>query len=286
MTELVGNLSGALLRSWAGVLLRRFADFLRDAIRSREVILAMTRRDFASRYLGSYLGLIWAFINPLASTLVIWGVFQLGFKNGPVNGFPFILWLAAAMFPWQFFAEGLGRATSSVVDQSCVIKKVCFRASMLPIVAILSSLLIHLVFIVLLFGMFACYGIWPSAYALQIPYYLSAMVLMLLGISWLSSSLTVFLRDIPQVVGLLLQFGFWATPIFWQLEQMPAGIRRVLQLNPMYYIVQGYRDSLIEHTWFWDHLDTTLYFWGFTLVCFVLGGAVFTRLRPHFADVL
>ncbi len=286
MSGFVGNLTRPLLQSRPGMMAGRFAEFVRDVVRSREVIVTMTRRDFAARYLGSYLGLIWAFINPLASVVVIWAVFQLGFKMEPISGFPFILWLAAGMFPWQFFAEGFGRATSSVIDQSCVIKKVSFRASMLPIVAILSSLLIHLVFIVVLLGMFAVYGIAPRLCAFQVLYYLTALVVMLLGISWLSSSLTVFLRDIPQIVGLIVQFGFWATPVFWQADQMPARLQPYLQINPMYYIVEGYRDCLIRNVWFWEHPGTTLYFWGFTIVCFVLGGAVFTRLRPHFADVL
>ena len=174
----------------------------------------------------------------------------------------------------------LNLASSSVVDQSCVVKKVCFRASMLPIVAILSSLIIHLAFIGLLFAMFGYYGFVPGRYAIQVPYYAAAMVLLLLGLSWLTSSLTVFLRDVPQIVGVLLQFGFWATPIFWQPDLMPAGLRWLIRLNPMYYIIQGYRDSLIHGRWFWEDSPAALGFWGFTLVCFVLGGAVFTRPAP------
>ena len=286
MNGIASGWAGSPGRRPLAAVLDRSTDFLRDLIRSREVILAMTRRDFASRYLGSYLGLLWAFIQPLASILVIWFVFQTGFKAPPVSGFPFILWLSAGMIPWMFFSEGFSRATQSVVEQRCVVKKVCFRASMLPIVAILSALLIHVAFIGLLLGMFGCYGYAPGVYALQIPYYLAALVLMLLGLSWLTSSLTVFLRDVPQVIALLLQFGFWATPVFWQPEMMPAGIRWIIKLNPMYYVVQGYRDSLIHGVWFWEHRGTTLAFWGFTIVCFVVGAAVFTRLRPHFADAL
>ena len=87
------------------LMLLRFTDFLRALVRSREVILTMTRRDFTSRYLGSYLGLAWAFIQPLTSILVVWFVFQVGFKAAPVYDFPFILWLAAGMIPWMFFSE-------------------------------------------------------------------------------------------------------------------------------------------------------------------------------------
>ena len=275
-----------LVQSRPAIALRRFADFLRDLVRSREIILTMTQRDFANRYLGSCLGLVWAFIQPLANIVVVWFVFQVGFKAAPVHDFPFILWLAAGMIPWSFFSEALSRSTSSVVDKACVVKKVCFRASMLPIVAILSTLIVHVALVGVLFAMFAWYGYLPHRYALQLPYYLGATVVMLLGLSWLTSSLTVFLRDVPQVIGLVLQFGFWATPIFWPPEQMPEHIRWVIQLNPMHYIVAGYRHSFIDRVWFWEDLGGACVFWSFTLLCFLVGAVVFTRLRPHFADAL
>jgi lipopolysaccharide transport system permease protein/teichoic acid transport system permease protein len=275
-----------LRQSRPALALQRFADFLRDLVRSREVILTMTQRDFTSRYLGSCLGLVWAFVQPLANIGVIWFVFQVGFKAAPIHDFPFILWLSAGMIPWSFFSEALSRSTNSVVDKACVVKKVCFRASMLPIVAILSTLIVHLALVGVLFAMFACYGYLPSIYALQIPYYLGAMVLMLLGLSWLTSALTVFLRDVPQIISLVLQFGFWATPVFWPPEQMPEHIRWVIQLNPMYYIVTGYRHSFVDQVWFWEDLDGVCAFWFFTLICFLVGAVVFTRLRPHFADAL
>lgn len=275
-----------LAQSRPVIALRRFADFLRDLVRSREIILTMTHRDFTSRYLGSCLGLVWAFIQPLANILVIWFVFQVGFKAAPINNFPFILWLSAGMIPWSFFSEAFSRATGAVVEKSCVVKQVCFRASMLPIVAILSTLIVHVAFIGVLVAMFACYGYLPGIYILQIPYYLGATVLMLLGLSWLTSSLTVFLRDIPQIVSLVLQFGFWATPVFWLPEQMPEHIRWVITLNPMHYIVAGYRHSFIDKIWFWEDLGGGCVFWTFTLICFLVGAVVFTRLRPHFADAL
>ena len=88
----------------------QFVDFLKDLVRSREILFTMTRRDFSDRYLGSYLGLLWAFIHPLASILVLWLVFQMGFKCKPVGGCPFVLWLASGMIPWLFFSEAMSRA--------------------------------------------------------------------------------------------------------------------------------------------------------------------------------
>lgn len=275
---------GLLLRA-AGAA-SRFVDFLVDLVRAREVIFAITRRDFAGRYFGSYLGLLWAFVHPIASILVIWFVFQVGFKAAPVHELPFILWLAAGMIPWNFFAEAVTRASNSVVDQSRVVKQVRFRASVLPIVPILSALVVHVTFIGVLLAMFAFYRVSLPWTTLQLPYYLGAMVVLLVGVSWLTASLTVFLRDVPQMISLAVQFGFWATPVFWSIEQMPERFRGWLALNPLCYLVEGYRHSLIDGTWFWQTPKAMLGFWLFTAATFVVGAAIFSRLRPHFADAL
>ena len=134
--------------------------------------------------------------------------------------------------------------------------------------------------------MFGIYNRFPDVFVLQLSYYLAATLFLLLGISWVISSLSVFLRDVPQIVTLVLQFAFWGTPVFWSLEMMPASLHTWLKLNPAMYLVEGYRDALIHKVWFWQHPNMTLYFWLVSTVCFVTGALLFRRLRPHFADVL
>jgi lipopolysaccharide transport system permease protein/teichoic acid transport system permease protein len=98
---------------------------------------------------------------------------------------------------------------------------------------------------------------------------------------------SLFLRDTGQVVSMILQFAFWMTPIFWSPKFLTNKTLNLIKLNPVYYIVEGYRESFIYKTWFWEkHYMLTLYFWGVTLFFFFLGAVVFRRLRPHFADVL
>ena len=267
-------------------MLKAFLNFLFDLFRSRSLIIQLTRRDFKSRYLGSYLGLVWAFIQPTVTILIFWFVFQVGFKSAPVGNFPFILWLVTGMIPWFFFAESLSTGTTSVVENSYLVKKVVFRVSMLPIVKLLSALLIHLFFVLMIFVFFIAYKIYPTLYALQVIYYSFAMIALLLGLVWLTSALMVFLKDVGQIVAMFLQFGFWLTPIFWSLKLIPKKYQIFIKLNPFFYIVQGYRDSFINKVWFWEHTASSLYYWGITAVIFVAGALVFTRLRPHFADVL
>jgi len=156
----------------------------------------------------------------------------------------------------------------------------------LPIVKLFSALIVHLFFIVVIFIVFYLYGRNPTIYGLQVFYYSFSAITLLVGLTLLSSSLMVFLKDMKEIVAILVQFGFWLTPIFWSLNIVPEKYHKFLKLNPVYYIIEGYRDSFIHNRWFWEHPAYTLYFWCFTLLAFVLGTLVFIRLRPHFADVL
>ncbi|PLY08275.1 MAG: teichoic acid ABC transporter permease [Desulfuromonas sp.] len=264
----------------------RFIGFLAAFYEGRRLILQLTVSDFKSRYLGSYLGLIWAFVQPLVTIVILWFVFEVGFKSAPVGDLPFALWLISGIVPWFFVADTLVSGSGSIVDNSYLVKKIVFRVSFLPIVKLFSALIVHVTFVFVIFIVFYLYGRYPTIYGIQVVYYSFSSIALLFGLTLLSSSLMVFLKDMREIVSILVQFGFWLTPIFWSLTIVPEKYHKILKLNPVYYIIEGYRDSLINNRWFWEHPTYTLYFWGFTLFVFLLGSVVFIRLRPHFADVL
>lgn len=265
---------------------RALLGLIADIFTNRKLLWQMTKRDFRQRYLGSYLGILWAFIQPTITVLIFWFVFQVGFKSMPVENFPFILWLVCGMFPWFFISESILSASNSIIESSFLVKKIVFRVELLPIVKIMSALVVHIFFVAVLFLMFAIYGYSISIYNLQIIYYFFAMICLSLGISWLTSSLTVFLHDVGQFAAMILQFGFWATPIFWHLKMIPEKFQFILKLNPAYYLVEGYRQCFIYKEWFWQHEFLTIYFWVFTAIVMFGGAWCFKKLRPHFADVL
>jgi len=261
-------------------------DFLISLYKSRQLIFRLAVNDFKVKYLGSMLGISWAFLQPTLTIMIFWFVFQVGFKNAPVDNFPFILWLICGMIPWFFFNDALINATSSILDNAYLVKKVVFRVGILPFVKITSALFIHIFFIAVIFIMFMLYGYSPTAYSLQAFYYTFAMCMLLLGLVWLTASIVVFLKDIAQVIAVFLQFAFWLTPIFYPIKIVPAKFQFILKMNPILYIVEGYRDAFINHIWFWDHYNQTIYFWIVTVFFLVIGGTIFRKLRPHFADVL
>ncbi|MEM4134583.1 MAG: ABC transporter permease [Candidatus Micrarchaeia archaeon] len=251
------------------------------------MLLDLAKNDFKTRYTQNYLGILWAFVQPLTTIMIFWFVFQVGFKATPVNNVPFILWLLAGMIPWFFLSESINSATYSIIDNSFLVKKIVFRVSLLPLVKITSALVVHIFFILVMFLIYIFYRFYPNIYWIQTFYFLIYSIMLVLGISWITSSVVIFFRDLGQIISMCIQFGFWLTPIFWMLDMVPEKYRWVFTLNPAYYIIQGYRNSLIYKKWFWeDNIFFIIYYWMLVFLLMIFGAFVFRKLRPHFADVL
>ncbi len=259
---------------------------IKSILGGSRVLSPLVKNDFKQRYLGSYLGILWAFIQPTITVFIFWFVFQVGFKVQPINDVPFILWLIAGMFPWFFFAESVASATNAVLENSYLVKQIVFRVELLPLIKIFSALLVHLFFVILMYILFLVYGYKFDLHWLQALYYLVAMIVLVLGITYITSSVVIFFKDMGQLVAMLLQFGFWLTPIFWAIGTIPQKYHFIIKINPLFYIIEGYRDSMINHIWFWEKPLMSIYFWVVALAFLFLGFTTFRRLRPHFADVL
>ncbi len=252
----------------------------------RRLVLLMARREIVSQYVGSGLGSLWMLIQPVVMITVFWFVFSMGFKVKPTNDIPFVVWLTAGLAPWFLFSAIVNGSASVIVNHSHLIKKTIFFSQLLPVVKICSNMVAHAVFLGILILLIVLQGLAFDIWFFQALYYLLCLVVLSLGIAWLISALYVFLRDIGQIVGVLLQVGFWLTPIFWDIEMMPARVQMLLKVNPVYYIIQGYRDSFLAGIPFWNRPVYSLYFWCFTLLLFCFGAFVFNRMKPQFSDVL
>lgn len=268
------------------LLFNGFYNFLLTLVQRRFLIVEMAKRDIATQHVGSLLGFFWTFINPLVMIFILWLVFSVGFRAAPRGDVPFVIWLTAGMAIWSTFTEIINGSTAVIIGNAHLVKKVVFPLSILPVVKLVGSFITHSVFLIMLLALIVLHGRPFSLYWLQFLYYFGAMSVLALGLSWITSSVNIFARDTGQIVNVILQFGFWGTPIFWDIGIMPERLRFFLKLNPMFYIVQGYRESFIYFVPFWQHGQMTLYFWGVTGVVFILGATIFLRLRPHFADVL
>ncbi len=259
-----------------------------ELYQNRGLILNLAKNDFKTKYAGSYLGIVWAFIQPIITILVYWFVFSVGFKTGMASNYPFVLYLVTGMVPWFFFQDALNGGTNALIEYSYLVKKVVFKISILPIVKVISALFVHAFFILIALILACLYGYFPGIEVIQVVYYSICNFVMVLGLVYATSAIVIFFRDLSQIISIFLQIGVWLTPIMWDLNMLAGNplLMKVFKLNPMYYIVSGYRDAILGKVWFWDHWGWTLYFWVVVSVLFVLGTVIFKRLKPHFADVL
>ena len=194
--------------------------WFRDIYRNRKLILDLANKDFKSRYAASYLGIIWAFVQPIVTVAIYILVFQLGFKAKPVRDVPYALWLVVGIVPWLFFQEALLSATNSLIEFSYLVKKVVFKISVLPMVKIISAFYVHIFFVGVAVILYFAFGYTPHLYMIQVIYYTFSAVILVLGFSYITASMVVFFRDLGQIVSILLQFGMWLTPIMWNMDDL------------------------------------------------------------------
>ncbi|WP_438348909.1 ABC transporter permease [Paenibacillus sp. FA6] len=260
--------------------------FFSDIYRSRSMIFQLAKNDFKSRFSGSFFGIFWAILSPLLTIGVYWFVFEIGFKTSNIKDIPFILWFMMGIVPWFYFSEALSGVTNVFVEYSYLVKKVVFNINVLPFVKLLSISLINTFFIVILISTYLLYGGSFSLYNLQIFYYLICLVFLCMGLTLLTSTISVFFKDLNQIIGITLQFGFWFTPIVWNTDDAPKFLANFFQLNPMVYIIDGFRDSFLYHHWFIEKPLYAAYFWLVSILLLTLGIFVNKRLKSHFSDVL
>lgn len=250
-----------------------------------DILKTLVLNDFKESYLGSHLGVFWAFFHPLAMLLILWFVFELGFRSGGVDDLPFVVWLSAGLVPWFFFASSVANGTNSVLSNSYLVKKVVFNLEYLPLIKVISSLLVHVVFIVFLFLLCFFYEIYPSIYWIQIPIYSTYLLLLTYAIVLFTSAISVFVKDTVQFISIIVQFGFWLTPIFWSLSMIPEEYRSYFGYSPVYFVVEGYRKSIAGEEWIWEN-PLLIFNLILLIVLVVIGKFTFKKLKLHFADVI
>jgi lipopolysaccharide transport system permease protein len=261
--------------------------FLRNLVQRRTLIFQLVRRDFEQRFVGSAGGWIWGIIHPLV-LLVSWiYIFVIVLKQtlpaGEVTtSYP--LFIFSGMLPWMLFSETVQRSASSLLEHANLITKSMFPSEIIPVSVFLSNLVSHFLALSL---MLAATFYWTHRIGLTVlflPFYWFFIGLFAVGLGWIASSLHVFLRDIAQIVSVVLTFWFWLTPIMVPARIIPERYRFLLRLNPMYYAVEMYRRAFFTSRLpDWRDL-AALAVSG--IATFVAGGLFFRYVKRGFADVL
>lgn len=277
------------IASCAASELKEAIKFLKISIDNRKLIKTLSKNDFKNKFAASYLGIAWGFIHPLVTIAVYFLVFKVAFQQPDVNGMSYVLWFIAGIIPWFFFSEALPSTSNVFLEYSYLVKKVVFKIEVLPTVKIISALFVHGFFIIFIYVIMAIFGYYPDAYSLQFIYYSFALICFVYSLAIMSSAIILFFRDFGQIIGIILSVGFWATPIGWNLSILTgkwSALGILFKLNPLYYIVTGYRDAFVFKIYFWERPYETLYFWALCVVILSLGVKLYNRLKPHFSDVI
>lgn len=269
----------------------KFVTLPQELFQNRHLIWKLAKNDFKKRYAGSYMGAVWAMVQPVVTVAMYYIVFDkiMGSGATPLRDgveVPFVLFLTAGLVPWFFFSEALNNGTNALLEYNYLVKKVVFKISILPIIKVIAATFIHAFFVLVLLIVAAIYGYYPTIYTIQLVYYSACLFIFVLALSYSTCAIVVFFKDLSQIINIALQIGMWATPILWNIDSLNSTWVAVLKLNPLVYIVNGYRSAIYEREWFFQDFFSTMYFWIVTVVLFGIGALVFKRLKVHFADVL
>jgi lipopolysaccharide transport system permease protein len=259
----------------------------RALIAHRQAIQIFVNRDIRGRYINSALGVGWAVIQPLALlalyTFVFSSIMRIRWNEGSGAG-EFALYAFCGLLPWLAVADALTRSSSILLDQTPLIKKVVFPTEILPVHLVLSALIVEIVGLAVFLAVVMIGGRLPGWSLLILPLVMALQFFFMTGVAWLLSTLALYLRDVRQVVGLMLTLWMFLTPIVYPASLVPARFRWVLDINPMTAIVDAYRAALLD-----DRLPALVPFALFAVIAFavfVSGHWFFMRTKPTFADLL
>lgn len=256
--------------------------------RSWQLLAAMTKRDIAARYRGSWLGIFWSLLTPLLLLGVYTFVFGVIFKarwpssNGVDENFAALLF--CGIITHALFAEVLTRAPKLIVENSNYVKRVVFPLDILSWIAVLTASF-HFVIAFMILSIFVgIAGNGLSFYIFAVPLVLLSMALLLVGVCWIFSALGVYLRDLSYLASFLATALIFLSPVFYPLSAVPKGFALAMELNPLTFYIEAFRDLVVLHQW--PNLASCMIAVSISLATFFLGYGLFRRVQPGFADVL
>lgn len=245
--------------------------------------------EIKSKYAGNLLGTFWMILNPLIQIGIFWLVFGLGIRGGaPVNGVPFFAWLICGLIPWFYMSAGMTQGANSIYSKLGMASKMNFPLSIIPTYVILSQLYTHMILVVIMFIAVIVYHGIATINVFAFLYFMGATTIFLFALSYVTSTFSAIVRDVQQIVQSVVRILFYITPIFWVpiTAKLPFFFQLVIKLNPFYYLVQGYRESLLwgktDFLWSWY----TIYFWGIVLILLLVGSIIHVKFRRQFVDYL
>ncbi|MGM8213611.1 ABC transporter permease [Virgibacillus sp. W0430] len=258
------------------------------------LIKRLSLYEIKSKNRNNYLGMAWEIINPAIQILIYWFVFGSIRQRADVEvapGFevPFILWLLGAFTLWVFFYQSTILGSKSIYSRLKMLSKMNFPMSVIPNIVIFSQFYIHLVLLVITIIILQLSGYTINIYYVQLLYFIIATFCLLFAIALITSTLSTIIRDLHMLLNATLRMVLYVSPILWPVSAIIKDpfIVKLLMLNPLYYLIEGYRAAFFGVEWYFVvHWQYTLYFWGLVLILFAFGAMLHLKFRRHFIDYL
>lgn len=253
----------------------------REVWQYRELLGFLTWRDVKVRYKQTVLGVLWAFLQPFVKLVVFSLVFgKLGKFDS--EGYPYAIFLYAALLPWQFFAEAVTRSSQSIVNAK-IITKVYFPRLMIPLASVGSCLIDFCIAFLILVGLMLYYGTAPGTQMLMVIPLMLVTVVAALGVGTLISALNVAYRDFRYVIPFVVQIWMFLTPVVYSVDEIPDRARWIVAMNPMGYIVDGYRSAILGKPFAWGYLGVSV---GVCILAMLVSSLYFRRIERRLADII
>lgn len=247
----------------------------------RELLKTSVRKEVRGKYKNSILGVFWSFLNPLLQIAVYALVFPLIMKSNETN---YTVFICCGLIPWSFFSTAINRSSSTVIENANIIKKVYFPREILPISVVTSEMINFVISTVIILGFVLIYGLGFTKYVLLYPLILLVEYFLLIGISFIVSCVTVYVRDLQHFIGVFLQLMFYATPIAYASKVIPGNFQWIMKMNPMTYVIDAFRDIFYYQQM--PDISSLIMVFLISLVICVCGYTIFKSLQKGFAEQL
>lgn len=266
---------------------------LKEQFEYRNLIFRMAIFENKGLYQIHYLGSFWQFLSPAIQIAIFWFVFGTIRGGAPVDGTPFFLWLIIGLIPWFFISPTMIQGSNSVYQKVSLVSQMNFPVSLLPSIRIVGNSIQFFVMLAILAVVAFVYGVKPTLYLIQIFYYLISLYVFLFSFTILSSTIATLIRDYQVALQSLMRMLLYLSPILWDMSMITNKfgetgniILNILKLNPLFYIIEGFRDSILGREWFFENIIYTGYFWALTLFILYFGTKIHIKFRKDFMDYI
>ncbi len=263
-------------------------EIIKDHKNYIQQIFKLAKSDLIKTYRGAALGWSWAIIKPSVTIFVYWFAFTIGLRAGKdVAGYPYFLWLVAGLMPWFYMSEMLTSGIETIRKYNYLVTKMKFPISTIPTFVSISKFSIHIILIIITILIFIFMGYIPDIYIVQLPVYMLLSFIFFTIWSLFASLLSAVSKDFSNLVKSFTTAIFWLSGILWNPTTIQNDIlRKVLMINPVTYITNGYRNCLINKVWFWEEPKTLLVFFIITFILLLLTTRTYKKLKKEIPDVL